>query len=156
MSIRYVKGDLFTYDGLDAIGHGCNCKGAMGSGIAYQFAKRYPRMDRAYSERCDNGLLKPGMIFPWTQDKPVIVNMMTQEFPGPDARGMWIAQALDAAMKFCETLFSTRAHAAVLGIPEIGSGIGGLSQDYCHYIFEETAQRNPDVDLIVVQWEALT
>lgn len=149
--IQYVTGDLFTYPGLDAIGHGCNCKGVMGSGIAAQFANKYPAMVSEYSALCANGM-RPGAVHLWetgqAQGDRVIINMMTQDKPGRDARGLWIAQALDHAMKLCNARYLLK-----FGIPEIGSGIGGLPQDYCHYIFEETAERNPDIDLIVVRWE---
>ncbi len=150
--IQYVKGDLFTYPGLDAIGHGCNCKGVMGSGIAAQFARFYPRMVSHYSRLCHEGKFRPGDYFTWghlEDGHQLIYNMATQDKPGKDARGLWIAQALDGAMKGMDL-----NGLKTLGIPEIGSGIGGLPQDYCHYIFEETAERNPDVDLIVVQWDA--
>lgn len=136
---------------FQAIGHGCNCKGLMGSGIARQFADRYPEMEAQYAQECAEGLLWPGDIMPWqteTENPQVIMNLMTQNNPGADARGMWIAEALDTAMRWLEN-----AGIDHLGIPEIGSGIGGLSQDYAHYIFEETAHRFPEMELVVVQWD---
>lgn len=38
MPTAFVKGDLFGASGLDALAHGCNCAGAMGEGIAIEFA----------------------------------------------------------------------------------------------------------------------
>ena len=34
MPTTFVTGDLFAERGLDGLAHGCNCAGAMGTGIA--------------------------------------------------------------------------------------------------------------------------
>lgn len=41
--MKIITGDLFEQTHLDAIGHGVNCKGVMGAGIAAQFKKRIRR-----------------------------------------------------------------------------------------------------------------
>lgn len=39
-AVEYRIGDLFAQDDVDAIGHGVNCVGAMGAGIAVVFRRR--------------------------------------------------------------------------------------------------------------------
>jgi O-acetyl-ADP-ribose deacetylase (regulator of RNase III) len=67
MAMTMVTGDLFEL-GLPAIGHGCNCVGSMGAGIAKEFRRRYPRMYQEYRQRCQRGQFGLGDIFPWEAD----------------------------------------------------------------------------------------
>lgn len=52
-----IKGNLLDFpNGIDAIIHGCNTLATMGSGVAAQIAKRYPKaeaVDRRYHLYCN-------------------------------------------------------------------------------------------------------
>jgi ADP-ribose 1''-phosphate phosphatase len=50
--ITYVKGDLFSAPKGSILIHSCNCQGVWGSGIAKQFAERFPEAKKVYSEAC--------------------------------------------------------------------------------------------------------
>lgn len=124
-SVTEHQGDLFAAEGLDALGHGCNCKGVMGAGIAVQFKKRYPNMFQKYRTMCDAGTMLPGDVMPWrTMDgRPVrfVYNLMSQKNPGADARIEWLQLSVRHMLE----------HAALVGVqtiglPQIGCGIGGL------------------------------
>lgn len=125
--ITQVKGDLFDSQWeFDAIGHGVNCFGMMGAGIAVQFKNRYPRMHDEYRKLCGKGWLLPGQVFPWDNGTgtQAIFNIASQYAPGPDAKLSYLhagLQYVDFYMKHTK-----RKH---LGLPWIGAGIGGLDID---------------------------
>jgi O-acetyl-ADP-ribose deacetylase (regulator of RNase III) len=51
--IEFVSGDLFANaQEVEAFGHGCNCQGSMGAGIARTFRQHYPKMYEQYRARC--------------------------------------------------------------------------------------------------------
>lgn len=64
MVVEYVSGDLFETQ-CQTIGHGVNCRGRMGAGVAVEFRRRFPEMYQEYRRRCHAGELSPGEIFLW-------------------------------------------------------------------------------------------
>lgn len=120
MPVEYRTGDLFD-QGLPALAHGVNCRGGMG-GIAGEFARRWPAMERAYRHVCAEGALHPGDLMPWTaEDGTVVYNCATQWEPGADARLAAIEESLTGAVRHAEESGIDR-----IGLPRIGAGIGGL------------------------------
>lgn len=120
--MRIIKGDLFTST-TGAIGHGVNCKGAMGAGIARLFRQKFPKMYEEYRRLCTNELIEPGDCFSWwdEQKQSWVYNLASQKNLGADARLEW----------FEEAAFNALSHADLHGIeevaiPQIGCGIGGL------------------------------
>jgi hypothetical protein len=86
MSFTMVTGDLFDL-GLPAIGHGCDCAGAMGAGVAVEFKRRFPAMHQEYRRRCRQGTFRLGDIFVWDQEPGLVVyNLATQSVPCPGCR----------------------------------------------------------------------
>ena len=120
MTYTEFEGDLLTL-GLPAIGHGCNCRGSMGAGIAKQLRDRYPQMYAAYNAKCRDGSFRPGGFFAWEADDTVIYNLATQQEPGPDARLDAIEASVRAALADAQA-----REIPTLGLPRLGSGIGGL------------------------------
>jgi O-acetyl-ADP-ribose deacetylase (regulator of RNase III) len=122
MAFTTVTGDLFDL-GLPAVGHGCNCTGAMGAGIAVQFKRRFPAMYEEYRRRCRQGGLRLGDVFVWDREPDVVVyNLATQPVPRPSATLTAIETAVRAALADAETRGLAR-----LGVPRIGAGLGGLA-----------------------------
>jgi len=114
------KGNLFDSTSV-ALGHGVNCQGIMGAGIAVEFKNRFPKNYEAYRTNCDLKFLRPGEAFVYLEDGKYIANLATQDKPGPDAtyeRVMYAAA--DAALQLSKHGVDT------LAIPLIGCGIGGL------------------------------
>lgn len=65
--IRTVKGDLFKAPTGVIICHACNTKGVWGSGIAREFAKRFPRAREVYAMACQEkgaSLIGTSLIIP--------------------------------------------------------------------------------------------
>lgn len=116
------SGDLFSTERIN-IGHGVNCRGVMGAGIALQFKSTYPEMFMQYKELCSRGLLVPGSVhtFP-TVDGKNIFNLATQSIPGPYATLEAILLSTAQAAMVIRTLPDP-----TLAIPKIGCGIGGLN-----------------------------
>lgn len=125
------EGDLFTTD-QRAIGHGVNCQGVMGAGIAKSFRTFYPTNYGVYRGQCQVKGLQPGevLIVPerdldWNggSETRLIVNLATQYNPGPDAQYHYLRNSVRAAARQLD-----RLGVDTLAIPEIGSGIGGLDK----------------------------
>lgn len=124
MTVEYVTGDLFDPAlEFDAIGHGVNCKGLMGSGIAVPFRNKYPIMYHKYKRMCDENFLRPGMVMVYSPSPDfTIYNIASQYNPGPDAKIEFLAAGLRYVRFHME--YKNIRH---LGLPRIGAGIGGLT-----------------------------
>lgn len=135
--ITYKTGNLFDSSKL-VLGHGVNCQGKMGSGIAVEFKRRYPLNYEAYRDVCLKQKLKPGMVYPFRENGHLILNIASQFKTGNDANLDWLAIAMWKVLGYCED-----RKMEGFAIPRIASGIGGL--DYwtevdplLHEIFDES------------------
>ena len=117
------KGDMFTTS-LKAIGHGVNCAGVMGAGIAKPIRAKYPNNYRNYRALCQNKGLNPGGLLTVTENGMTIFNMATQRQPGRDAR---YDAVFASGFKAANTALNMGLDS--IAIPMIGCGIGGLEWD---------------------------
>lgn len=119
-------GDIFSTT-MPAIGHGVNTQGAMGAGIAYFIAQRFPAVLAPYKEACKSKELIPGgfQAVQVSEDpKFYIFNLASQEKLGRDAKVEWLESSMEAAVTHAkENKFEGFA------VPRIGAGIGGLDWD---------------------------
>lgn len=126
MPVEYVAGDLFVNRvGAEALGHGCNCAGSMGAGIAVGFKERYPAMYEEYRRRCktDPPEFVMGDVFLWREaGKPAVFNLGTQPRPGRGATYPAVETALRAMREAADT-----AGIRSIAVPRIAAGYGGLS-----------------------------
>jgi O-acetyl-ADP-ribose deacetylase (regulator of RNase III) len=60
--IILTKGNLLDAD-AEALVNAVNTEGVMGKGIAWQFAKKYPEMLKAYRRACIRGEVQPGIMY---------------------------------------------------------------------------------------------
>jgi len=126
MSVKKVKGDLFKSK-AGIIAHGCNCQGAMGSGIASQVRKKYPHVYNRYIHDAVNGDgLELGTVqFVATDDTRTqfIANCMTQENYGIIKRQV----NYEAVYTCFEELrdFADKNDIDDVALPQIGAGLGG-------------------------------
>lgn len=136
MTIRYVSGDLFVNEcNAQELAHGCNCKGAMGAGIAKSFQESYPDMYQEYRRLCKSRprQFNLGDSFLWRDnEKPWVFNLGTQE-------DYCCHRATYASI---EKSLETMKHQAdkegisSIAMPRIGAGYGGLSWDRVRPIVE--------------------
>jgi O-acetyl-ADP-ribose deacetylase (regulator of RNase III) len=146
MTIEYRVGDLFEPDlDVDAIGHGVNCRGVMGAGIAKLFKQNYFDMYWQYAMRCKAGLLWPGEVFTWFGGDKVIFNIASQDLPGANAQIGWLSEGLSRVSDLAI------ANDWTVALPWIGAGIGGLPKESVKELFESYANaRNGQFKLMVV------
>ena len=146
-TFREIEGDLFEQY-FPAIGHGCNTVGVMGAGIAAKFRHDYPEMYNSYWVLCRIGKAEPGDIFPYEDPATgkMIYNMFSQDLPGANASLDWLTTAVSKTVKDC----AIRGIKS-LGIPRIGTGIGGLKWEDVRSVLERISRNAPeDFELTVV------
>jgi O-acetyl-ADP-ribose deacetylase (regulator of RNase III) len=122
------NGDLFTTT-AKVIGHGVNCKGLMGAGIAKTFREKFPANYRYYNMVCHaaTGNLQPGGYVLYHEDGKMIFNFASQNDPGADASYHWLFSSLFlGAARLNDRKSDLADYGNVIAIPEIGCGIGGL------------------------------
>lgn len=150
---REVEGNLFTID-VHAIGHGCNCEGIMGAGVALSMRLMYPEMFEEYQGMCREGLAKPGAFWEYAaEDGKTIYNLFTQPTAGPSARLMYIRDSVLKALIHWRS-WRTLTSGTDFAVPQLGSGLGGLEWPDVRGVLKEVAERVPEVDLIAVTYKA--
>lgn len=145
MPTTFVKGDLFQTEGIRAFAHGCNCAGAMDSGVAVAFKKRWPRMFEEYAARCADGRFHLGDVIVWNEDDAVVYTMAIQEHWKQRAKLAALARALRRTVALAENAGVER-----IGLPRIGSGLGGLDWGRVRGILDEVGAETK-VTLVVFE-----
>lgn len=139
-------GDIFTSTQL-AIGHGVNCYGVMGSGIACTVRKLFPNVYKEYKEYCKTIGLNGGEMLPiQATNGPMILNLASQYHPGKNATYEFLIESVERAFIFCE-----ENRYSGFALPYIAAGIGGLELEKVLEILQQKAKEHPTVDLEV--WE---
>jgi O-acetyl-ADP-ribose deacetylase (regulator of RNase III) len=120
--MRYKNGDVFNST-AGYIGHGVNCVGLMGAGIAKTVREKYPQVYNEYNYLCENDYLKAGSFFAYPGgDGKVIVNFATQVRPGPDAKYNHVFNALYSFSNQASDPARIARNGRVVAIPHIGCG----------------------------------
>jgi O-acetyl-ADP-ribose deacetylase (regulator of RNase III) len=133
--LHYIKGDLLEVkNGI--IGHGVNCQGAFGSGVALGIKNKYPNVYEAY-RRCvwysdsPQDLLgmvqlvstKPDGAYCNKEDTVLVANIFTQLNYGKDGKRYLDYEALYVGF---EKLYNrSTMYDLPLCIPKIGCGLAG-------------------------------
>jgi O-acetyl-ADP-ribose deacetylase (regulator of RNase III) len=138
-------GDVFTTRAT-YIGHGVNCYGVMGAGIAKTVRDKFPRVYDEYRQVCQNSRLKPGDFFVYPENGKVIVNLATQNKPGPDATYEAVFNSLAGFSKGASSPKRLRKNGNVIAIPQIGAGIGGLDWSIVESIIEVVEKMYPEIE----------
>lgn len=146
--ISFREGDLFA-SGLPAIAHGVNCRGVMGAGIAVQFRQRWPVMYESYRKRCAKGAMIPGDIMTWQHARGIVFNLVTQREPGPDAQPWMITAAVGRMIAE-----AYHDHGIIgIGLPLIGCGIGGLTENDLRRCLLPYADAPVDLTVFVLPYQ---
>lgn len=128
--MKEVTGSVVHADEI-AIGHGVNCKGLMGAGVAKAIREYYPQISGAYIQWCNNGAKGGDVQLYKVSNERVVVNIASQELPGADARYDWLATGLAKAVNELHAIGLN-----TMAIPRIGAGIGGLDWEAVKVILE--------------------
>lgn len=84
--ITIIEGNLFDTK-ANIICHQCNCQGKMGSGVAAEVKRRYPKVYEAYYQDYLDGKLQLGYVnFAEAKDGQTIANMCGQDKYGYDGK----------------------------------------------------------------------
>lgn len=143
MPVLFTQGDLFATPDLHAFAHGCTCTGSMDAGVGLAFKKRWPQMAEQYRALCADRRFHLGDVFVWSEGDVTVYNLAVQE--------NWKSRAKLAALKHAiEHMVQIAPKAGVrrIGLPRIGSGLGGLDWSRVRSVFEEVGAKT-DVELVV-------
>lgn len=149
--IKYIKGDLLSAtDGL--IIHGCNTRGAMGSGVAGAIRKKWPQVYEEFKKLNPSPDLLGYAQFVMLDNRTDVnvVNCFTQENFGNDGKIYADADAIRESVGWCFRF----AHQFMRNVnsPKIGCGLGGLDwEDDVLPIFEELNMLYPDVGITIYE-----
>lgn len=123
--IIYKKGDILKdLSNLTILAHQANCRGVMSSGIAKQIVL-YPEVNMAQRKMYEDGLQRLGatQFINVNDGKLTIANLYAQKgtriFPGQRLTDY------DALRQCLNTLRQNMSDSNKLGMPKIGSGLGG-------------------------------
>lgn len=130
-----IKGNLFSTS-CPVIGHGCNCKGVWGAGIAKTFALEYPNSYKFYRYVCNSVVgtekVLVGSSKLFNENDKYVACIFTQIEPGPNAKLEYIESALNDLKHKMKSLGLYE-----VSIPKIGCGIGGLKWEEVKRIVEK-------------------
>ena len=122
MKIQYKVGDLIKSVHTDAIIHGCNAQGKMGSGFAKSLRDVYPEIFLPYAKECKAREMLGKNIPVHFQDMSII-NAVTQQYYGRNPHFKYVdylavRQCFNAANITCDQhMYKT------LNMPLIGAGL---------------------------------
>lgn len=159
--LQYLNTDITTVTS-GIIGHGCNCSGGFGSGVAGAIRKKWPVMYEKFQEN-GRGRSLLGSAHIIRIDKNLyIANCYTQEFYGKDGKVYASPDAIRSSVEFCYSFFDNGGGFYDTGLdaqgefynyledptefhfPKIGSGLGGLDwETQVRPIFEELNAKYP-------------
>lgn len=121
MPVSFTKGDIFHTEGLSAFAHGVNCAGTMDAGVSVAFKKRWPRMFDEYRALCEDGRLHLGDVSVWSEGEETVYGLAIQEHWKKKATLPAFAKALRRMVELAHNAGIDR-----VGLPRIGTGLGGL------------------------------
>lgn len=143
-----VKGDVFKSK-CDIIAHGCNCKGAFGSGVAGQMARIHPLAQRAYFEKHKTEGWRLGDAQFVESKGQIIANLGTQKNYGNAAKTGQVYCDYEGIREAMTKVYEyAKANNKTVAIPKIGAGLAGgdwstikkiikaIFHDYDIYYFE--------------------
>ncbi|MEJ7731106.1 MAG: macro domain-containing protein [Polyangiaceae bacterium] len=145
MPVMFTKGDLFHDHELRAFAHGVSCAGAMDSGVALAFKKRWPAMFEDYRARCADKRVHLGDVVVWSDEQATVYSLAIQEH--------WKQKASLAALKRAAVKMVELAEIAGverIGVPRIGTGMGGLDWQRAKSVLTDAGSKSK-VGLIVFE-----
>lgn len=145
MNVFFTKGDLFAYSNLQSFAHGCNCRGAMGKGIALEFKKRFPLMYSQYKKLCERGEFNLGSVFVYKEDAFTVFDIGTQISWGVKAEISAIEIGLSSMLELAKTYGVTK-----IGLPRLGAGLGGLDWKDVKPVVKRICEPS-DIEVIVFE-----
>lgn len=140
MNIKYIEDKSIFDSRAKVLVNTVNCKGAMGKGLAKEFATRYPECLPPYKLACDKGQLKPGGVMlirldvqpDFFEKRPSVLLFATKDHWRRPSHIEWIKLGLK---KITENYRKWNIES--LALPQLGCGLGGLNWDEVRPLIEE-------------------
>lgn len=123
--VTYHVGSLFDAPKDALIGHSCNCRGRWGSGIAKEFAERFPSQYRAYVNICDanrDNLRGRAAVIP--SESHQVVCLFTSRGYGATVDS--VPDIVEATREALRDLTKQLPEHSVIHLPKINSGLFGV------------------------------
>lgn len=153
--IKYIEGDLLKTD-VDVIIHQCNCKGAMGSGVALQIKNKYPEVYDDYVYFCKSvknskDLLGECLISA-TNEGNYVANIFGQDNYYPRNIRHTDYSALEGSLNFLKNWMQGNG-ISTCAVPDmIGCGLAGGSRDVVLDILKNIFEKDKDIKLFIVKY----
>jgi len=150
-NLKIIKKDITTVE-RGVVGHGVNCQGVMGSGVAKAIKRKWPIVYENFITNDANlGSISFTKIFHNQYNYYVlyIVNMYTQEYYGIEANREYASRDAikSSLLSLVELAF---AYGIPVYTPKIGCGLGGLSWEKDVLpIYKDLAELYPTVEINV-------
>lgn len=145
MPTTFVKGDLFSTEGLHAYALGSNARGTMDRGVAVAFKKRWPKLAAELSTRAAQGSLAPGDVVAFSDGDKTVYALILQE---DEAKKAKLASLSKAVSKLVE--LAAQSGFAQVGLFHPGTGKAGLDWPRVKRILQEIGERT-GVTLVVFE-----
>lgn len=143
--ITYTKGNIFDSK-AQTLANPVNCFGVMGKGLALEFKKWFPGLEKAYRSACEAG--EVGIGRPWiykvTEARQVLCFPTKDHWKYP-SRYEYVEKGLEAII---DHHVEWQIHS--LALPPLGCGLGGLEWNRVKPMIEETLG---DLDMPVEVFE---
>ncbi len=78
MSFKIIHKSIFDTN-VDAYVNSINCVSTMGTGIALEFKKRYPKMFEDYKEQCSKHLIRPGDCYIYHENDLYLLGLAVKD-----------------------------------------------------------------------------
>ena len=139
--IKYLNKTVFNSE-CDGIVNTVNCVGAMGAGLALEFALRYPTMEKQYEEDCATKKVKTGEIITYKEKDVLIINFPTKFHWKYPSQIKWISDGLDYLVEHYREW-----NIKSIAIPPLGCNNGGLDYEKQVKPLIESKLKNLDIDV---------
>lgn len=140
--LKYFDGTVFNAP-VESIVNTVNTTGAMGAGIALEFALRYPEMFKDYEEKCKKGKIVTGKVDYYFYKNKTIINFPTKQFFKYPSRLEWIEQGL---IDFVKTYKDAKIKS--VAFPKLGTLNGKLNWNIVKNIMEKYLS-SLDIDVYI-------
>lgn len=127
-NFKYKTGDMFQSNATYFV-NAVNTVGISGKGLALQVKRLYPESVVEYETACKEGKFRVGdvLIVP-TNDGKHIIHFPTKKHWKNQSQYQYIEEGLDALHRLCSEI----PNGAIIAIPQLGCGLGGLDWSRVH------------------------
>ena len=154
--IKYIEGDLLKTD-VDVIIHQCNCKGAMGSGVALQIKNKYPEVYDDYVYFCKSvknskDLLGECLISA-TNEGNYVANVFGQDNYYPRNIRHTDYSALEGSLNFLKNWMQGNGISTAACPYLMSSALAGGDWDgVVHPMLKNIFEKDKDIKLFIVKY----